>query len=123
MSANHVRVARKDGRARAFEIATSGTLYDAEAFERLNIVNRVLPAGDLQTEAEAFASRLAAGPTKAFDAVKTILRHWDKAGVVAADQTTLDMIAPVMATDDATSTIKSFLAEGPGRAPRAFSGR
>jgi enoyl-CoA hydratase/carnithine racemase len=116
------RVATRAGRARSFEIATAGALYDVETFEKWNIVNRVLAADNFSSEAEAFAARLAAGPTKAYDAVKAILRTWGKYGVTAADQTTLEMVGPVMASNDATAAIKSFVANGPSAAPRVFSG-
>jgi hypothetical protein len=65
---------------------------------------------------------LAAGPTKAYDAVKAILRTWEKEGVRAADRMTLEMVGPVMASNDATGAIKSFVANGPNRSPRVFSG-
>src|SRR5712691_4387504 len=108
--------------ARAFEIATAGALYDVETFEKWNIVNRVLAADAFESESEAFATRLAAGPTKACDAVKAILRTWEKEGVTAADRTTLEMVGPVMASNDATAAIKSFVATGPSRSPRVFAG-
>ncbi len=116
------RVASRAGRARALEIATVGALYDVETFEKWNIVNRVFPADAFESESEAFATRLAAGPTKAYDAVKAILRTWEKEGVTAADRTTLEMVGPVMASNDATAAIKSFVATGPSRSPRVFAG-
>jgi len=45
-----------------------------------------------------------------------------KEGVTAADHTTLEMVGPVMASNDATTAIKSFVANGPSRSPRVFSG-
>src|SRR5712692_1560083 len=75
-----------------------------------------------ESESEAFAARLAAGPTKGYDAVKAIRRTWEKEGVRAADRTTLEMVGPVMASNDATAAIKSFVANGPSRSPHIFSG-
>jgi hypothetical protein len=54
--------------------------------------------------------------------VKAILRTWEKEGVTAADHTTLEMVGPVMASNDATAAIKSFVENGPSRSPRVFSG-
>jgi enoyl-CoA hydratase/carnithine racemase len=51
------RIAARAGRARAFEVTTSGHFYEAEQFERWNIINRVLPFDTLQAEAEAFAAK------------------------------------------------------------------
>src|SRR5258708_18998568 len=115
------RVASRAGRARAFEIATAGALYDVETFERWNIVNRVLAVDNFASESEAFATRLAAGPSKAYDSVKAILRSWDKEGVTAAHHTPLHSRRPVMASNDAAAAIKSFVANGPSRSPRVFS--
>jgi len=81
-----------------------------------------LAADNFASESEAFATRLAAGPSKAYGAVKAILRTWEKEGVTAADHTTLEMVGPVMASNDATTAIKSFVANGPSRSPRVFSG-
>src|SRR6266478_2019926 len=114
-------VVSRAGRARAFEIASAGALYDVETFEKWNIVNRVLAVDNFASETEAFATRLAAGPTKAYDAVKATLRTWDNQGVTAADHTTLEMVGPVMASNDATAAIKSFVENGPSRSPRVFS--
>ena len=116
------RVASRAGRARAFETATAGALYDVDTFEKWNIVNRVLAAESFESESEAFATRLAAGPTKTYDAVKTVLRTWEKEGVTAADHTNLEMVGPVMASKDASAAIKSFVANGPSRSSRVFSG-
>jgi enoyl-CoA hydratase/carnithine racemase len=116
------RVASRAGRARAVEIATAGALYDAETFEKWNIVNRVVAVDSFASEAEAFASRLATGPSKAYDAVKAILRTWESEGVTAADRTTLEMVEPVMTSNDASAAIKSFIDSGPSRSPRVFSG-
>jgi len=116
------RVASRAGRARAFEITTAGALYDVETFEKWNIVNRVFAADAFVSESEAFATRLASGPTKAYDAVKAVLRTWENEGETAADQATLKMVGPVMTSNDATAAIKSFIANGPSRSPRAFSG-
>ena len=44
-------MAARAGRARASEVTTSGHFYDAEQFERWNIINRVLPFDALLAEA------------------------------------------------------------------------
>ena len=56
------RVAARAGLGRARAIALSGNLFPAEQFEAWGIVDRVLPADELQPQAEKFAQRLAAGP-------------------------------------------------------------
>ena len=56
------RVAARAGLGRARAIALSGNLFPAEQFEAWGVVDRVLPAEELQPQAEKFAQRLAAGP-------------------------------------------------------------
>jgi len=116
------RIAARVGSARALEIAAAGQMYDAETFERWNIVNRVLPADTLQHDAEAFAARLAAGPTRAYAAIKTLLRSYERSGVAATDAITVATVAPLMDSADAGAAIAALMAQGPGRARIAFSG-
>jgi enoyl-CoA hydratase/carnithine racemase len=111
------RIASRAGRARAFEIATAGQLYEAEQFERWNIVNRVLPGEALQLEAEAFAAKWAAGPTQAFGGVKTLLCEWDRNGVAGADKITIATIAPIMGSRDARAAIAANVARRVHRVP------
>jgi enoyl-CoA hydratase/carnithine racemase len=101
------RIAARAGRARAFEVTTSGNWYDAEQFERWNIVNRVLPIDALQAEAEAFATKWSNGPTLAYGGVKTLLRAWDRHGVAGADKITIATVAPIMASEDAKVAIEA----------------
>ena len=117
------RIAARAGRARAFEVTTSGDLYDAEQFERWNIVNRVLPMDTLQAEAEAFATKWSDGPTLAYGGVKTLLRAWDRHGVAGADKITIATVAPIMASDDAKVAIKAHSTRGQGRVKPTFFGR
>ena len=110
------RIAARAGRARAFEVTTSGHFYEAEQFERWNIVNRVLPFEALRAEAEAFATKWSAGPTRAFGGVKSLLRAWDRHGVAGADKVTISTVGPIMDSDDART-------RNEGHAKLTFLGR
>src|SRR3954467_12533403 len=68
------RVAERAGPARARELVMSGGLYPAETLERWNVINRVLPDGELAEKSMRFAERLAAGPTAANATTKRIVR-------------------------------------------------
>jgi enoyl-CoA hydratase/carnithine racemase len=103
------RVAARVGFARAFEIASSGTLYAAANFERWNIVNRVLAGNQLQAEAEAFACKLAAGPTLTYGGIKTLLRAWIRGGIRDAGGVTVTTVTPVIASEHARATIATYL--------------
>jgi enoyl-CoA hydratase/carnithine racemase len=117
------RIASRAGRARAFEVTTSGHWYDAEQFEQWNIINRVLPLDQLQAEAEAFTAKWSTGPTRAYGGVKTLLRAWDRHGVAGADKITIATVAPIMASDDAKAAIKGHTMRGEGRSKLIFVGR
>lgn len=58
------------GLAKAFELAALGDKVDAAEALRLGLVNRVVPADQLEAEALALASRLAEAPTKAIGLMK-----------------------------------------------------
>jgi enoyl-CoA hydratase/carnithine racemase len=117
------RVAARAGRARAFEVTTSGHWYDVEQFERWNIVNRVLPIDALQAEAETFAAKWSIGPTQAYGGAKALLRAWDRHGVAGADKITIATVAPIMASDDAKAAIKAHSGRGQSHHRPTFLGR
>ena len=115
------RVAERAGPARARELVMSGGLYDADTLDRWNVINRVLPDGELAEKSLRFAERLAAGPTLANAATKRIVRAFLDHGVRGADERTADIGVPLFATEDLRRAVRSFLEEGPGKA--TFEGR
>jgi enoyl-CoA hydratase len=115
------RVAERAGPARARELVMSGDLYDAATLERWNVVNRVVPDGELAGATDEFARRLAAGPTKANAATKQMVRAFLEHGVRGADARIGDIAAPLFATEDLQDAVDSFLEHGPGKA--TFKGR
>ena len=115
------RVAERAGPARARELVMSGNLYDAATLERWNVVNRVLPDGELREETMRFAQRLADGPTLAHGATKRIVRAFLELGVRGADERTAEIGAPLFGSEDLQGAVRSYLVEGPGRA--TFRGR
>ena len=115
------RVAERAGPARARELVMSAGLYEAATLERWNVVSRVLPGAELAEKSLRFAERLAAGPTRAHDATKRIVRAAVDHGVRGADDRTAEIAAPLFETEDLRGAVKSFLEEGPGKA--SFEGR
>jgi len=110
------RIAERAGPARARELVMSGGLYDSATLERWNVVKRVLPDSELAEKSLRFAQRLAAGPTRAHHATKRIVRAFLENGVRGADDVTAAIAASLFETDDLGQAVKSFLAEGPGKA-------
>lgn len=58
------------GVTRAFELMLSADKMDAAEAQRLGLVNKVVPADQLMSEATALAEKLALGPSKAFGLTK-----------------------------------------------------
>ena len=64
---------RRVGLARAKELVFTADIIDAREAERIGLINRVVPAGDLETESYALARRIADGPPRVLAAAKTLL--------------------------------------------------
>jgi enoyl-CoA hydratase/carnithine racemase len=103
---------QRAGTARAFEITFSGEYFDAATFERWNIVNRVVPAGELDARALQWARRLAAGPTAAHAVTKRLVHHATDQGVRETDRYLLDAATPLFATRDLQHAVNLLLAQG-----------
>jgi enoyl-CoA hydratase/carnithine racemase len=115
------RMAERAGPGRAREFVMSQGLYDATTLEAWNVVNRVVGDDDLHEKGMRFAERLANGPTRAHAATKRIVRGYLRGGVDEADRVTPEVFAELFATQDLQEAVKSFLAEGPGKA--TFEGK
>jgi enoyl-CoA hydratase/carnithine racemase len=115
------RMAERAGPARAREFVMTAGLYDAATLERWNVVNRVVGDDELLEKGLPFAHRLASGPTRAHGATKEIVRAFRRGGVEEADRETAEAAGGLFETEDLRNAVKSFLAEGPGKA--TFEGR
>ena len=86
-----------------------------------------LSAGDLVGELSFidgtphYAALVASGPTKAHAATKRIVRAYCDGGIERADEVTAEQFAGLFATEDLQNAVRSFLAEGPGKA--TFEGK
>jgi enoyl-CoA hydratase/carnithine racemase len=119
------RLAERAGPGRAREIIYTADQYDAATFERWNIVNRIVPDEKLETEARAFAERLAGGATLAFAAGKKIVRAYLERGIRAADALVDEIAPPLFETTDMRAGVDGLLEHGPRlfRSKVIFQGR
>jgi enoyl-CoA hydratase/carnithine racemase len=115
------RLVARAGAGRAAEAVLTARPYPAQTMLEWGVVNRVVPAGDLYDKAQAFAKRLAEGPTLAHAATKRMIRLTVDEGVEAADIALVDAGAKVMASRDLQNGARTLLEKGPGHA--AFEGR
>jgi enoyl-CoA hydratase/carnithine racemase len=115
------RMADRAGPARAREFVMTRGLYPAETLERWGVINRVVPDGTVHEKGMKFAHQLAAGPTKAHAATKRIVKAVSDGGVAHSDEITPEQFAGLFATEDLQNAVRSFLADGPGKA--TFEGK
>lgn len=112
-------LARAIGTSRASELVLLAEPFDAEQALAWGLVNRVVADDDLVEQAQLLASRLAAGPTKAYAVAKRAMRDawaapWPE--VLAAEQRDQTSLG---ATDDHRGATEAFLDK---RKP-SFTGR
>jgi enoyl-CoA hydratase len=115
------RLAERAGSGRARHFVMSGDLFDAEEMERWGVVNLVFDDDGFDDRARAFATDLAAGPTKAHAMTKHILRRYREGGIAAADEAVRRDAGALFATEDLQRAVETFLEQGPGNAK--FQGR
>jgi 2-(1,2-epoxy-1,2-dihydrophenyl)acetyl-CoA isomerase len=75
------------------------------------LVSRLAPSDAVETEAAALAATLAAGPTRAFGAVRRMLRQSFETGLSDQLDAEKDSIVAVSSTDDAQEGIAAFVAK------------
>jgi len=98
------------GPQRAKELLFFGDAVPAAEAERLGLVNRVVPDGELSTVAREWAERLAAGPTRALALTKQLVNaslDSDRATALSAEATAQEIN---MTTADAQEGVASFVA-------------
>ena len=107
------------GPQRAKELLFFGDDLPAAEAERLGLVNRVVPAAELEATARAWAERLAAAPTRALALTKHLVNtslDGDRASAFAAEAAAQEIN---MTTADAQEGVLSFVE----RRPPHFRGR
>lgn len=104
---------------KAKELAFFGDAFTAEEALQLGVINKVVPADQLEAETKAWADRLAKAPTTAIGCTKRLLNRGTEVGL----ETSLDdealIQSMIMGTEDAQEGISSFRER---RKPE-FSGR
>jgi len=115
------RLVARAGAGRAAEAVLTARAYPAQTMLEWGVVNRLLPAAELQEKTRAFAERLAEGPTIAHGTTKEMIRRAVDDGVEAADGALPEAGARVIASEDMQRGARTLLEKGPGHA--TFEGR
>jgi enoyl-CoA hydratase/carnithine racemase len=110
------RLVARAGAGRAAEAVLTARPYPAQTMLEWGVVNRVLPAADLEKKARAFALGLAAGPTLANATAKRMIRLTVDQGVEAADSALPEAGGRVIASEDLQNGARMLMEKGPGNA-------
>jgi 2-(1,2-epoxy-1,2-dihydrophenyl)acetyl-CoA isomerase len=103
------------GLRKALEIALLSEPFDAAEALRLGLVNRVVPAAELEVQAQALAQRLASGPWPAIANLKRLMRtsfDHDLRGQLDAERSSFLACA---ASADFAEGIDAFVSKRPAR--------
>jgi 2-(1,2-epoxy-1,2-dihydrophenyl)acetyl-CoA isomerase len=110
---------RRVGAARAAQIVLENRPVTAEEAVAWGLVNEVVPADELQERAEALATRLAAGPTRAFGRTRHLLRESWTNDLSEQLRAETENVSSCGSTYDTTEAVTAFLEKRPAR----FEGR
>jgi 2-(1,2-epoxy-1,2-dihydrophenyl)acetyl-CoA isomerase len=101
------------GLRKALEIALLADTIDAHEALRLNLVNQVVPAADLESATATLANRLAAGPTQAYGRIKRLLRESLSRDLPAQLDAEREAFHQGLQTRDFHEGVAAFLAKRP----------
>jgi len=115
------RLARLVGPARAKDLILTGRAVGAEEALRIGLVDRVVPRGEVLSAATALAAEAARGPLVAQALAKRAIDEGLEATLDDGLTLEAELFGQVFRTEDAATGVRSFLAQGPGKA--VFKGR
>ncbi|MHB8244690.1 MAG: enoyl-CoA hydratase/isomerase family protein [Acidimicrobiales bacterium] len=115
------RLARLIGSSRAKDLIFTGRQVKADEALSMGLVDRVVAPEAVFDEALQYATSLASGAVAAQGLAKRAIDEGLSAGLTEGLATERQLFSEVFETEDAGTGVRSFLAEGPGKA--RFSGR
>ena len=101
------------GRAKALELLYEPRTIPAAEVLELGLATRVVPAASLAEEAAALGRRLAAGPTRAYGAIRRAVTVSASADLATALDVEAEMMALTGASEDHRAAVEAFLAKRP----------
>ena len=110
------RMARLIGASRAKDIIFTGRMVMADEALAIGLVDQVVPADDVYPTARAWAEQFATGPAAALAAAKKAIDGGLDTDLRTGLDLEAEMFAALFATDDGREGMRSFVANGPGKA-------
>ncbi|MFF4752012.1 enoyl-CoA hydratase/isomerase family protein [Streptomyces sp. NPDC002514] len=110
------RLPRLVGPSKAKDLIFTGRQVRADEALAIGLVDRVVPAADVYTEAHAWAAKLAKGPAIALRAAKEAVDTGLEADIDTGLAVERTWFAGLFATEDRERGMRSFVEEGPGKA-------
>ena len=108
-SGSHWFLPRLVGMARAFEYAATGRDIDAAEAERVGLVNRIVPAPELEKRVPALAEKVAKAPTRSIGLIKRTLNKSLASDLEALLDYEAVMQEIASKTEDHQEGVKAFL--------------
>ncbi|MGZ4437440.1 MAG: enoyl-CoA hydratase/isomerase family protein [Nocardioidaceae bacterium] len=115
------RLSRLVGPSKAKDIIFTGRFVKADEALSIGLVDKVVPAADVYTEAKAWAGRFTGAASYALRAAKESVDRGLEVDLVTGLEIERVQFAALFATEDRTTGMTSFMEQGPGKA--AFEGR
>ncbi|MER6273083.1 enoyl-CoA hydratase/isomerase family protein [Streptomyces sp. NPDC001797] len=110
------RLPRLIGPSKAKDLIFTGRMVKADEALAIGLVDRVVPAADVYTEAHAWAAKLAQGPAIALRAAKEAVDTGLETDLETGLAVERNWFAGLFATEDRERGMRSFVEEGPGKA-------
>lgn len=110
------RLARLIGPSKAKDLIFTGRHVRADEALAIGLVDRVVPAAEVYTQAHAWAAKLAKGPALALRAAKESVDAGLETDIGTGLAIERTWFAGLFATEDRERGMRSFVEEGPGKA-------
>jgi enoyl-CoA hydratase/carnithine racemase len=115
------RLPRLIGPARAKDLVFTGRMVSAAEALDIGLVDRVVPDAQVYQAATEMVSRYASGPAVALRAAKQAIDHGLEVDLATGLEIERVQFAALFGTEDQREGMRSFIANGPGKA--TFTGR